>query len=322
MPDILRLILLILFLPLIIIFIGPLLVLAALRGRQWMGPITLDSSRYHAVGRTGIFLLGVSIWLLVWGVLAYLAAAALTPVVVAPPAVAQTTPIALPPTGTPTSLPTATPIPPTATPLPTATPTEPPSPTATWVLTAVATATKLPASPPPTRTPTELFNEPLATNTPTPTSGPATAEATISVVSGIKVSPADQRTAIAVVEEANLLLQQAIVRATAENLSNLERLWQGQALTAVKKFATTVNGRFAQPFDVEVKYISPPQVSDKSIPRQIVVLSKEQWTYGGPSEQKQENFEFIYTVTPQDDGWVISRYTYRNLPGSDEKVAQ
>jgi len=41
----------ILLLPIFLIVIGPLLVVAAVRGRQSVGPITLNSSQYGPAGR-------------------------------------------------------------------------------------------------------------------------------------------------------------------------------------------------------------------------------------------------------------------------------
>lgn len=73
------LILLILFLPLFIIFIGPLLVLAALRGRQPVGPIILNTSRYGPVGRIGAFMLGLALWILIWSGLAWIVVNGLLP---------------------------------------------------------------------------------------------------------------------------------------------------------------------------------------------------------------------------------------------------
>ena len=71
LADFGRLVLLILLLPLILILIGPLLILAAIRGHQPLGPITLDTARYKPVARTGAFILGLLLWLLVWGGLAW-----------------------------------------------------------------------------------------------------------------------------------------------------------------------------------------------------------------------------------------------------------
>ncbi len=57
-----------LLLPVILILMGPLLVVAALRGRQRIGPITLDAARSSA-RRTGALVVGLLLWLLALWVL-------------------------------------------------------------------------------------------------------------------------------------------------------------------------------------------------------------------------------------------------------------
>ena len=52
--DVIRLLILFLLIPVVLILIGPLLILAALRGQQSMGPITWETSRYNAAGRLGV----------------------------------------------------------------------------------------------------------------------------------------------------------------------------------------------------------------------------------------------------------------------------
>lgn len=213
--DLIRLILFILLLPVILILIGPLLVLAVLRGRQPFGPIILDASRYSGGGRFGIFMAGLLVWAVVWGGLYWLTQAAITPLVevtqapaVVTPTLPADTPTSASPTATVTPLATrpaaatltptqpvseslvaAVTITPTATTAaPTATLTPPPADTATPTFTPSATATDTPlptATPtststpvPPTSTPTYTLT-PTPTFTPTPTDTPtATATAT------------------------------------------------------------------------------------------------------------------------------------------------
>ncbi|NJO00003.1 MAG: hypothetical protein HC875_40780, partial [Anaerolineales bacterium] len=131
LADLFRLILLVLLLPVILILIGPLLVLAALRGRQRIGPITLDAAR-SPTRRTGALVVGLLLWLLVWGGLAWLTWAALA----TPPTVAQQ-----PAQITATPAPTQTPLAATATehPQPSDTPTRRPT-----VLPATAASTVQP----------------------------------------------------------------------------------------------------------------------------------------------------------------------------------
>ena len=104
LADLVRLILLILFLPIVLIFIGPLLILAVLRGCQPMGPITLDTSRYSTVGRVGALALGILLWLVVWGGLAWFVLYAFSPLNVITSA-SRTVPTPVTPQATPTSTP-------------------------------------------------------------------------------------------------------------------------------------------------------------------------------------------------------------------------
>ncbi len=328
MRDLIRLIIIILFLPVVLVFLGPALVLAALRGRQWMGPITLDSSQYGVVGRVGMFLLGLAIWLLVWSGLLWLSLEAIVPTQLN---------VSLPPAPTiftkqvnETATATAAPLAPAATSTPTTQPltrtaTLPPpakTSTATPVLPATtATATLQPTSTP---TATELFNETLATNTPDtsatepPTATPSSGEAADTVTPSATItqtvlSPAVRQAVLATVGEANGLLRDALAEASEENLKNLGSLWQGKTLDSIGEFAVDMNSRYSRPFNVDFEYVTPPAISDRSVPGQVVVFTREKWSYGGPSTTNEEAFEFIYTLIPQGDHWVISRYTYRNI---------
>lgn len=305
LADFSRLVILILFLPLFIIFIGPLLVLSVFRGHQRIGPLTLDSARYDIAGRAGIFMLGLAIWLLVWSGLAWLATAAIS----SPPLLAIQSPTVTP------NLPTVAPVLPTDTvPAPTATPTLPPAtPTATPTPSATAgVSTKAStASPSPT-----LVVTIEATETPLPTATTATVQPgpTLTATQFPPLTPADRLAAVATVEEANLLLQATIAQPTEENLANLESLWQDLALTNIKRFAVEQSQKYIRPFEVQFEYVSPPTITEQVSSSQLVISTTERWRYGGPSSVNEEAFEFIYTLNRRDDGWVVTRYTYRNLP--------
>jgi hypothetical protein len=288
--DLVRLTIFILFLPLIIIFIGPLLMLAVLRGRQWMGPLTLDSTGYNLVGRVGIFMLGLAIWLLVWSGLVWLAFEAASP-----PAVIVQTPLPAPPATEPAVEPTATL---TSTPIATA-PTSTPTPT--------------PVPPTPTPTPTLgpiIPSNVLATNTPSPTSDVGEVSPTVAAT----LTVADRQAVVATIEEANLLLQNAISLANEDNIKKLEAIWQGRALTRVADFATELYGRYAKPFTVSFDFMIPPRISAQSPAGDVVITSREKWSYRGPSKVDEESFEFTYTLRSVNEGWVITKYSYRNLP--------
>ncbi len=288
MSDLFRLVALILLLPLIIIILGPLLVLAAIRGQQYFGPITLNSIRYNFAGRIGVFLLGVVVWLLVWGGLAWLAVDAFTPAA-NPPDIAALTPAA-PPTAT--GAPPATAAPPTEP----ATATANPTPTPTLAI-------KLTAAPKSSPVPTVITGTPAVTLT--AVALPVTATTT--------VTSTNRQAALAAVGEANILLKQAISQSGQKNLDNLGQLWQADALVAVQKFVAHVTGRFTEPPQVTLEYLNPPAISAESA-GQVVIVASERWTYGGDAQQKRENFEFTYTVVPTRTTWVISQYSYRRLP--------
>jgi hypothetical protein len=312
------LILLILFLPLFAIFIGPLLVLAAFRGYQPLGPIKLDTVRYGPAGRVGAFLLGLAVWVLVWSSLVWLAIASSVPLPTVAqdsptvPASAGPSPTAIPgPISSPT--PTLTLTPPTVRPRPTATLTPVP-PTATPTeptITPSATATAMP-----TATPIESFNEPTATHTstttPTPpaepleTFTPTVVPATLTII--------DRQQAIITVEEGNVLLREAIALANEENLQRLEIMWRGEALEVAQNFATELYDRYAKPFNVQFEYITRPTLSEPDAAGDIEVISRERWFYGGPTQTDQEAFEFIYTLSRENDAWVITDYHFLNLP--------
>ncbi len=308
-------ILFILFLPLFAIVIGPLLILAALRGYQPLGPITMDTVRYGPAGRVGAFMLGLALWLLIWASLIWLALANVLP----GPTVANIFPLNLIP---PTSEPVAMPTPPasTFTPVATFTPTS---------LPATATPTERPTLPAPTptatptATPTELFNETLATNTPTSTPELGLPVAKTRTPTPIPppatLTAADRQAIIATVQEGNLLLRNAIALANEENIQELDTVWYGRALEKAERFATELYDRYAKPFQVELDYITPPTIDkQRNELNEIVVVSREKWSYKGRTQTNQEAFEFIYALNQIDGRWVITRYTYRNLSGDRE----
>ena len=336
LADLVRLILLILFLPLILIFIGPLLILAVFRGHQPMGPIPLDMSRYGSVGRIGAFILGVVLWGLVWGGLLWLMLNAFIPLTavtavpsVAPATVAPSdtpTPSPVPPTPTLvtivelTSSPltptpvgvvdTPSPLPSTPTPIDTAVPVSPTAlPTATAQATPTVTPSPLPATPtlqPPTPQPTDLVQSSATQAAARPTISP---QATLTL--------AERRAVVEVVEEGNILLREAITDGSEEKLQQMEAIWQGLALRVARNFAIETHAKYAKPVQVQYEYIKSPTVDPESSQAEVVVTSREKWTYGGPTQtDKEEIFDFIYTLTEKDGRWLISRYTYRNLPSS------
>jgi len=326
LADLSRLILILLLLPIIIIVIGPLLVLAVFRERQQLGPLTLDSSRYDLAGKAGILMLGLALWLLVWSGLAWLTLAATSSAGVVPLSpfgptlpglVSGSTPTATALPTTPTMVvPTPTPVTLAATPTMVTSPPTEAAPTVRPTETQVAsTATAmLPVS--------DLATEEAATAVPSsvadttrniPSSEAGTGAAETSTPSPTPVEP-DPSTAIETVAEANLLLQNAITLPSQENLAGLAEIWQDRALTKVEKFAIEQHERYGEPFGASFEFVSSPQISEQISPDQLVVTARERWRYGQSANADEEVFEFIYTLDWEKERWIITRYTYRNLP--------
>lgn len=114
------------------------------------------------------------------------------------------------------------------------------------------------------------------------------------------------------------MLQAAIAEANEENLQNLATIWRGLAFQVARNFATQMSEQYAKPMVVKFEYVKPPSVNRQSTPSEVTVTSREKWAYGGPTEiDREELFDFIYTLTREDEGWIISRYTYRNIPPAD-----
>jgi hypothetical protein len=102
--------------------------------------------------------------------------------------------------------------------------------------------------------------------------------------------------------------------AKEENFQHLPIVWQKPALAQPQTFALNQYNSYSQPFEVEFEYLAEPVISSYSTTTQVVIISRESWRYSGPNATDQESFEFIYTLVPMEGQWVISDYTYRNLP--------
>jgi len=304
-------------LPLTLILIGPLLVLAALRGVQRAGPIILEPDRQGLGGRVLALLLGLLLWLTVWGGLVILliwAALSSTPAG-HPASVIHVTPTAsrtLVPTFTPTPAPS-----PMMTPSPTMTlsptPLPPPTPTNTPVgETPSPSPPPTPSPVPPTPTPAPLTATSTPTipppPTPTPTVPPSPTPTPVATL-----SPDQAAEAIAAVEAANELLRAAVVEPSLGNLAALETVWRGEALADTQAFARDLYRRYLHPLEVTFVYLIPPVAVEGSSSDTAVVTSTEMWTYTGPQSSRSESFEFTYTLTRQDGSWVITSYDYRRV---------
>ena len=313
----------VIILPLAVLFIGPLLTLAALRGRQRIGPITLEPGRRGMAGRIGALLLGLVAWLVVWGGLAVILAWAVptmggrisasilqvnvTPT--QPPAVTTLTATPAPPA---TPQPLASPIPTLPqteeVPTPSLSVTPSPIPSTSTPVRPIATATPVPptSTPSPTVTPTPM--PPTSTSLPTATlTSLPTPVATL--------SPEQASEAIAAVEAANELLRAAMGEPSIGNLAELETLWKGEALAKAQAFAQDLSQRYLRPLEVTFIYYHSPQAFEGNSPDAAFVISTEAWNYTGPRSSHRESFKFSYTLRRQNESWVITDYAYGYAPG-------
>lgn len=296
-------------LPLGLLFIGPLLTLAALRGVQQVGPLILNPSQQGVGGRIRALILGLLLWLAVWGGLAVLLGRAGLPAIgsvsslTLQTGVAPTLPVASPPPS-PTRTPSASPMPQA-----TSTPTRPEREE-----TPPASPSLTPSPMPPTRTPTSptATTKPLSPSpAPSPTATPTPLPAPIATL-----SPEETSKAISTVESANELLRAAVIEPSIGNLAELENLWRGEALAKAQAFAQDLYQRYLRPLEVTFTYILPPVALEGTSSDSAIVISSESWTYTGPRASYRESFEFTYTLSRQDEGWVITEYGYRNVPSS------
>ena len=166
-------------------------------------------------------------------------------------------------------------------------------------------------TPTPTRPPVEIGTvQPENSNereqaepTATPTISP---RATLSFV--------ERQAVVGAVEEGNVLLQEAIVQGDEENLQKMEIVWQDLAFQVAKNFAAEIHEQYAKPVEVQFEYVQSPTIDPQSSRNEVIVTSREKWAYGGPTKiDKEEIFDFIYTLTEIDGDWIITRYTYRNV---------
>jgi len=283
-------------LPLALLSIGPLLVLAALRGVQRIGPIIFNPGQRGLGGRILALLLGLALWLVVWGGVGMLLTRVVVPRTAPTPVRVETldatpdvtsTRLSVAPTPTPTTTPSPTPQPPV---LPTVTspgmsPAPSPSPSPT------------PSPLPPTRVPSTATPTATATSAPSPTP-----VATLSPDEAVQV--------IAAVEAANELLRAAAIQPSISNLAALETLWRGEALLSAQAFAQDLYQRYLRPLEVTFAYLIPPVALEGTSSDMAIVISTEAWTYTGPTASHDERFEFNYMLTRQGEGWVITDYTY------------
>jgi hypothetical protein len=310
MRDLLRLVyLVVIILPLTLLLIGPALALAALRGRQEIGPIVLKPNRRGTVGRIGTLMLGLLVWLLVWGSLAAVVSGVILPAMGRSSSSAVKADVTL---AVPLDMPTATPLP---TSLPLATPTAPIPPTATHSPQQEEAISSPSPAPSPASTPSPLPPTPTSPSaTPVPPTLTLAASTTATLAPAVTppatLSPQEGGDAIAAIEAANELLRTAITESSIGNLAALETLWRGKALVKAQAFAQDFNQRYLRPLEVTCVYLTPPRAVKGDLPDTAYVISAEAWTYAGPKSTQDESFEFTYSLRREGDGWIIIDYDY------------
>lgn len=338
--EIVRLLLLILVaVPLVVLLIGPILVWAALRGAQQVGPIIVNPGRQGNVGRLLALVLGLLLWVLVWGGIFLLLAPFGRPA--APPGsesaggtvqlvVSQTvefdqtsgaaTLTSQPATSSPhtdddnlsastENDQTAEAVGPTQVLDPEVE--SPTAPTQSDPSPVPLVETVTPSSMPPTLTPPAPVLAPSATAVP-PAPSPTSTAFPSPMPTGT-LSPQLASEAMSSVETANEILRRAVADPSADNLFALEKVWKGNALIKAQEFAKGPTHMVGRPITVSYVYRVPPSVSQGppgSPPDTLLASSIEIWTYSGPDGNHSEEFRFVYTLEKQDQGWVIMDYAF------------
>ena len=290
--DILRLLLLLIFLPFILLLLGPVLVIAAMFGRFSLGSLKIRPGKYRPGGRLWALILGLLVWGITWWGLAWfwpsnlfqpqtvptpinvIAQNTATPINTPTPAPPTNTPTPVPPTNTPTTqLPT-----PSTTPLPSPTETSAPSPT--------ATVTPLPA-----------------TSTPAPLAALPTASS-----SSLEADDMAQ-----LLTAANDSLVQYLQGGAIDDLSTLSGLWVGEALPAVQAFGRQINIKYQQPLSITYQLLETPSFTPLDETR-VQVQSRELWIFEDSNRRKQSLSDYEYTFQLAEGKWRIAAYQFEVLP--------
>ena len=291
--DSLRLLLLLVVLPIILLLAGPVLTIAALKGRMRLpGGLMLSPGKHRRKNREIAFVMGIILWAFTWSVVGWMGAAIYfnaSPDGGVSVTAIELTPMSLPsPTQTETLTPTAT-LAPTETPSPADTPFATPTPSPKMV-------TDTP-SPHPTDTPTAIFAAEMPAASPSPTLDSA---AEISM----------QATAIQTVSAANRALRQAIDSPNTQNLDALGDFWQGNALTRVRIFAQEMHDKYRAPVQANYNLEGAYQISEGDVMGEMVVTSQERWQFEGASGAQSAFTIYTYTVHWDGETWKIVDYDF------------
>jgi hypothetical protein len=293
--DILQLLLLLVFLPFILLVLGPVLVIAALFGRFSLGALKIRPGKYHPRGRLWALVLGLFVWGLTWGGLAWFWPSNLFQPAITPSPINTITQNTVTPTHTPTNVPSAN----TSTP---AQPTQRATPTATTTATPLPSPTETTAPPPPP-TPTLTLTSLPATPTPTPTAVLPTA-----TPSSLQPDDPDQLLTIA-----NDSLVQYLEGGAIDDLSVLGGLWAGEALPAVQSFGRQINLKYQQPLSVTYQLIGSPSLTPLAENR-IIVQVRELWVFEDSTHRQESLSDYDYTLQLVEGQWRIVAYQFQALP--------
>ena len=107
------------------------------------------------------------------------------------------------------------------------------------------------------------------------------------------------------------MLRIAVIEPSIGNLAALETLWQAESLAKAQAFAQDLYQRYLRPLEVDLTYVLPPRVVGQgNTPGTVFVFSVETWSYTGSRSSHSETFDFAYTLSWRDEGWVIIDYAY------------
>ena len=351
--DFIRLLLLLLLLPLLLLVVGPFLVIAAILGQISLGSLQLRPGKYHRSGRFWALILGLLLWILLWGGIVWLWTTGFLTTILQPSPAEQLARGSIVHTSTPppistlalaqgsidsagsptktdtvSAMPTITPAVSTATPSPQ--PTDTPQSTTLLPATALPTTalpttpqpptpTPLPPTPlPPTpqpSTPTPLPPTPLP---PTPTPLPTTPLSTETATSS---SPAGSLPTLTSVE------QEAVLQALSQANNSLvlflqdpSEANQAELETSWTESATPAVHAFAR--RTRIKYRFPLSVTYRLVEPPLItpmdkasvrVQSREFWVFDDPDQQKVSLSDYDYILQTDGTSWRITNYQFQVL---------
>ena len=286
--DLARTLLLVLVLPVLLLLAGPLLVIAAIRGRASLGQFRLRPSKYEPTGRIWALLMGLLVWLLVWGGIGWLWVSGLLPV----PELALNT--LLKREAAPLAAATSVPL--------------TPSPTVT-----VGNTATLP--------PTATSATPVDVTPPTPTSPPTdstggTAIFTPSTVLRPTQAAVQQGDFVHRLDEANRSLIQYLQDPQSVGEETLADFWADDALVEARLFAADIALKYQPPLSITYQTLDSATVTPLS-PITTTVASREVWTYTAPNRTRSSLGDYVYTFAAREQGWVIVSYEFTILPSPD-----